>query len=77
MGVTSRRMRLGASEFVIIVVFLIPTMWALFDALQTGTEVWTAAKQDQAVWVLVILLLPLAGAILFLLIARPKLNQAR
>lgn len=70
-------MRLGGSELIVIVVFLIPTVWALFDALQTTTDVWTAAKQNQAVWVLVVLLLPVIGALLFFLIARPRLNEVR
>jgi hypothetical protein len=70
-------MRLTGSEFFLIVVFLIPTVWAIFDALQTSSEVWAASKQDQAVWVLIVLLLPVVGAILFFLIARPRLNQVR
>jgi TRAP-type C4-dicarboxylate transport system permease small subunit len=70
-------MRLGGSELLVIVLFLIPTVWAIFDILQTKTEAWTAARQDQAVWVLVVLLLPGVGALLFFLIARPRLRQAR
>jgi hypothetical protein len=70
-------MRLSGSELFVIVLVLIPTVWALFDALQTNSEVWAASKQDQAVWVLVVLLLPVIGALLFFLIARPRLKQAR
>jgi hypothetical protein len=70
-------MRLAGSELLLIVVVLIPTVWALFDALQTNAEVWAASRQDQAVWVLVVLLVPVVGAILFFLIARPRLNQVR
>lgn len=70
-------MRLAGSELFLIVVVLIPMVWALFDALQTNSDVWEASNQDQAVWVLVVLLLPVAGAILFFLIARPRLNEVR
>lgn len=70
-------MRLGGSELLVIVIFLIPTVWALFDVLQTGSEVWAASKQDQVVWILVVLLLPVIGALLFFLIARPRLNEVR
>lgn len=70
-------MRLTGSEVFLIVVVLVPTVWAISDALQTSSEVWTASRQDQAVWVLIVLLLPVVGAILFFLIARPRLNQVR
>ncbi|HEX6299875.1 MAG TPA: PLDc N-terminal domain-containing protein [Acidimicrobiia bacterium] len=70
-------MRFSGSELFLIVVVLIPTVWALFDALQTSSDVWAASKQDQAVWVLVVLLLPVVGAIMFFLVARPRLNQVR
>jgi hypothetical protein len=70
-------MRLGGSELLVIVVFVIPTVWALFDILQTGTDVWAASNQDQWVWVLVVLLLPVIGAILFFWIARPRLKGVR
>lgn len=70
-------MRFSGSEFVLIVVVLIPTVWALFDALQTSSDVWAASQQDQAVWVLVVILLPVVGAIMFFLVARPRLNQVR
>jgi hypothetical protein len=70
-------MRIGGSELIVIVLVLIPTVWALFDALQTTTDAWAAAKQNQAVWVLVVLLLPVIGAILFFLIARPRLHEVR
>ena len=70
-------MRLGSSELLVIVLFLIPTVWAVFDALQTSSDVWSASNQEQAVWVLVVLLLPGVGALLYFLIARPRLNQVR
>jgi len=69
--------RLGSGELLVIVLFLIPTVWAVFDALQTSSDVWSASNQEQAVWVLVVLLLPGVGAFLYFLIARPRLNQVR
>lgn len=70
-------MRFSGSELIAIGLFLIPTVWALFDALHTGSDAWAASKQDQAVWVLVVLLLPVVGAVLYYLVARPRLNEAR
>lgn len=70
-------MRLGSSEVLVIVFFLIPTVWALFDALRISAQVWSASNQEQAVWVVVVLLLPGVGALFYFLIARPRLNQVR
>jgi hypothetical protein len=69
--------RLGGSELLVIVLYLIPTVWALFDTLQTKSEAWAASNQEQAVWVLVVLLLPGVGALLYFLVARPRLKEVR
>ncbi len=44
------------------------------DVARTPVSVWKAADQNQIVWLLVVLLLPLFGAIAYLLIARPILR---
>jgi hypothetical protein len=68
-------MRFGGE--LLTVVLLIPTVWALFDVLGTSSNVWADSRQNQAVWVLIVLLLPFVGAILFFLVARPRLNEVR
>lgn len=68
--------RLAGSEL-LTVVLLILAVWALFDTLRTSSDVWAASRQTQAVWVLIVLLLPFVGPILYFLIARPRLNEVR
>jgi hypothetical protein len=60
------------SELVVLLVW-IPTIWALFEALRTPARIWADSEQSQAVWVVVILLLPVIGPLMFLFIARPRL----
>ena len=64
------------SEFLIIVAYLIPTAVALVDALRIGESRWHASDQNQMVWVVVILLAPLLGPILYFLLARPRLRAS-
>lgn len=49
-------------------------VWALVQILTTDEGTWKAAGMLQLVWVAVVLVLPVVGAILFLAIARPKLT---
>jgi len=61
-----------------ILVLVAPTVWALIDLLRVRSERWTASGQSQAVWAIVILLAtPLLGALLYFVIARPRLVTAR
>lgn len=64
------------SEFLIIVVYLIPTVWALVDALRAGESVWQTSDQNQIVWVIVILVAPLLGPVLYFILARPRLRES-
>jgi hypothetical protein len=63
------------SELFFIVVYLLPTIWALVDALRAGESVWHASNQNQTVWVIVILLVPLLGPLLYFFLARPSLSE--
>jgi hypothetical protein len=65
---------------VFLVVGLVTTviwLWALVDALRISDERWAAAGQSKLIWVLVIVLLGVLGALLYALIARPALAARR
>jgi len=70
-------LRFGSSEILFIVVFWIPTIWALFDVLRASGETWAAARENQIVWTIVVILIPVAGPLAYFLIARPRLLAAR
>jgi hypothetical protein len=61
------------SELLLIVLYLAPTVLALSEALRFEGDRWDTARQSQGVWVVVILLLPIVGPLLYYLIARPRL----
>lgn len=70
--------------FIIFGVFaifgLVPlVLWiiALIDALKVPDQTWETAGQNKLLWVLVIVLLTLLGAILYWFIARPSLKQVQ
>ncbi len=63
--------------FLIWVAALVLLAWAVLDAATTPGRVWEAADQDKIVWVLVILFLPLVGAIAYFVAVRPKLRSHR
>jgi hypothetical protein len=54
--------------------FTVFYLWALVDALRTPQRVWEAAEQNQLLWVGVMVFLTLLGAILYTLVARPRLQ---
>jgi len=61
-------------EIAITVSLLIPTAWALYDILRTPTESWTRSDQNQGMWVVLALLIPLVGPALYVVVARPRLR---
>ncbi|HEX2267300.1 MAG TPA: PLDc N-terminal domain-containing protein [Actinomycetota bacterium] len=63
--------------FVIWLATLVLIVWATLDAATTPGRLWEAADQDKIVWVLVILFLPLFGAIAYFVSVRPKLRAHR
>lgn len=50
-------------------------VWALANSLSRPDREWEAAGQSRILWVLVIVFTGFIGAILYLLIARPQLDQ--
>lgn len=63
-----------SGEWIVILLYLIPMVWAMAHALRTTEERWDAAGQSRLVWVVVILLAPLLGPVLYYLIALPRLR---
>lgn len=63
--------------FVIWIAALALVVWGALDAATTPGRVWEAADQEKIVWVLVILFLPLFGAIAYFVSVRPKLRSHR
>ena len=60
------------SEILLVLLLIIPTVWALIDLVRVPSETWTAYGQSQSVWAIVILLAaPLLGALLYVVMARP------
>lgn len=51
-------------------------IWALIDMLRRPSWVWPASDQQQIVWVLVVLLVGLIGPIVYIVVAKPKLDAA-
>lgn len=68
---------LRGTEILIILLMLVPVVWALTDILGTPTSVWADSDQNQGLWAILVFLLPLLGPLLYLVIARPKLVEAR
>lgn len=63
-------------ELWFLALYLLPTVIALADSLRITTDIWTAAKLNQVLWVVIILILPIVGAALYWFIARPRLKSA-
>lgn len=68
---------LRGTEILIILLLLIPVVWALTDILGTPTSVWADSDQNQGLWAILVFLLPLLGPLLYLVLARPRLIEAR
>jgi hypothetical protein len=70
---------LGAPELLIIL-FILGTMvlpiWGIIDAAVRPDPAWTAIGQSKIVWILVMVFLWTLGAILYFILARPKLVAA-
>lgn len=62
-------------EILLIAVYLAPTVWAISDILRIPTDVWAESRLNQALWTVIVLILPLLGPLLYFFIARPKLGE--
>lgn len=49
-------------------------VYALIDLVRRPAHQWEAAEQSQVVWVLVVLLIGCIGPVIYLLVAKPKLD---
>jgi hypothetical protein len=61
--------------FAVMLAFVLP-IWGVIDAAIRPDRAWKAAGQSQVVWVIVMLLLPLIGAIVYFAVIRPKVREA-
>ena len=72
-------MLLGSAELIIIFTFLamvmLPTA-ALVDMLKRPEDQFRVAGQSRILWALVVLALPMIGALLYFAIGRPPLKRA-
>lgn len=63
---------------VILVAFIVFSwLFTLFDALSVPVHVWTAAGRNKALWILVILMFGLFGALAYWGSVQPQLKQAQ
>ncbi|MCP4227119.1 MAG: hypothetical protein GY773_27560 [Actinomycetia bacterium] len=65
----------------IFVLLLVPRfifwIWSLLDALRRPDADWEQAGQNKLVWVLVLIFIGFIGSIIYLLVARPALENAK
>ncbi len=52
-------------------------IWSLVDAIQRPDAEWEQAGQNKLIWILVIVLIGFIGSIIYLLVARPQLEDAK
>ena len=67
---------LRLSEILLIALYLAPTVWALAEILRIPTDTWADSKQNQALWTVIVLVVPLLGPLLYFFIARPRLSES-
>lgn len=51
-------------------------IWSLYLILTTPQDVWEASGMSQILWLVVVLVLPFVGSLLFLIIGRPRVTPA-
>lgn len=66
-----------AAMFAFLFVPLVLLVFALVDLVQRSDAEWSTAGQDRMTWLLVTLFVGVVGPVLYLVVARPKLDQAR
>jgi hypothetical protein len=74
-------MFIGTSEVVLVLALglAMTALWlvALVDALRIPDSVWDRAGQSKLLWVLVVVLAGVIGALLYAVMARPALGRAQ
>ena len=66
-----------AAMFAFLLVPLALLVFALVDLVRRSDGEWSTAGQDRLTWLLVTLFVGVVGPVLYLVVARPKLDQAR
>ena len=52
-------------------------IWSLVDAIQRPDSEWEQAGQNKLVWILVLIFIGFIGSIIYLLVARPALEEVK
>lgn len=52
-------------------------VWSLVDAIQRPDADWEQAGQNKLIWILVIIFVGFIGSFIYLLVARPQLENVR
>jgi DMSO reductase anchor subunit len=52
-------------------------IWSLVDAIQRPDSEWEQAGQNKLVWILVLIFIGFIGSIIYLLVARPSLEEVK
>ena len=52
-------------------------LWALIDAVQRPDAEWEQAGQNKLIWILVLIFVGFIGSFLYLLVARPQLENVK
>jgi len=52
-------------------------VWSLVDAIQRPDAEWEQAGQNKLVWILVLIFVGFIGSIIYLLVARPPLENVK
>lgn len=52
-------------------------IWSLVDAIQRPDAEWEQAGQNKLVWILVLIFVGFIGSIIYLLVARPSLEEVK
>lgn len=67
---------LGALVALVLLSGFVLLVLALIDLVKRPSETWTASGQNQLVWALIVVFVGFIGPLLYLLIARPALDNA-
>ena len=52
-------------------------VWSLVDAIQRSDAEWEQAGQNKLIWILILIFLGFLGALIYLFVARPRLEEIR
>lgn len=52
-------------------------VWSLVDAIQRPDAEWEQADQNKLIWILVLVFVGFIGSIIYLLVARPQLENVK